>query len=134
MSESAMSATEESGHSSERPPFATARRAWWWILIVTGAVVGLYLGLPQIAGLDETWGRVSEGDPWWLAAALAFEVASYGGYVLLLRGVFGRPGFSLGWRDSYDIAMAGVAATRLFGAAGIGGIALTGWALSRAGL
>ena len=40
----------------------------------------------------------------------------------------------IGWRASYQITMAGVAATRLFAAAGAGGIALTAWALRRSGM
>lgn len=104
-------------------------------LIVAAAIgAALYVGLPQVAGLDETWGRLSEGDPWWLAAALLLEVGSYAGYVLLFRGVFARADPPIGWRDSYDITMAGVAATRLLATAGLGGIALTGWALSRSGM
>ena len=111
-----------------------ARRAWLSILVVATVGAALYVGLPQLAGLDETWGRLSNGDPLWLIAALGFEVASYAGYVVLFRGVFARGGSRLGWRASYDITMAGVAATRLLALAGLGGIALTGWALSRAGM
>jgi putative heme transporter len=38
------------------------------------------------------------------------------------------------WSASYQITMAGLAATRLFAAAGAGGIALTAWALRRSGM
>ena len=48
--------------------------------------------------------------------------------------MFVQPASPLGWTESYDITMAGVAATRLLATAGAGGIALTGWALSRSGL
>ena len=40
----------------------------------------------------------------------------------------------LNWSASYQITMAGLAATRLFSAGGAGGIALTYWALRRAGM
>ena len=40
----------------------------------------------------------------------------------------------LDWRTSYQITLAGLAATRLFAAGGAGGIALTYWALRRAGM
>jgi putative heme transporter len=103
-------------------------------LLVLALAGGLYVGLPRIAGLDETWGRLARGDPWWLAAAAFLEAGSYGGYVVLFRGIFVRPGLSLGWRASYQITMAGVAATRVFAAAGAGGIALTAWAMSRSGM
>jgi uncharacterized protein (TIRG00374 family) len=48
--------------------------------------------------------------------------------------VFVRGQTRLTWRESLQITMAGVAATRLFSAAGAGGIALTAWALRRSGL
>jgi uncharacterized membrane protein YbhN (UPF0104 family) len=54
--------------------------------------------------------------------------------VLLFRGVLVPPGSRIGWRESYEITMAGVAATRLLAMGGVGGIALTGWALDRAGM
>ena len=105
-----------------------------WAVVVLALVGGLYVGLPRIAGLDETWGRLSRGDPWWLAAAALLEAGSYAGYVVLFRGIFVGPGSPLGWRASYQITMAGVAATRIFAAAGAGGIALTAWALSHSGM
>ena len=40
----------------------------------------------------------------------------------------------LTWREAYEINMAGLAATRLFSAGGAGGIALTYWALRKAGM
>ena len=115
-------------------PATAARRAWLSLAVL--AVIGgaLYVGLPEVAGLDDTWSLLSEGDPWWLAAALLFELGSYAAYVGFFRGVFARGPVAIGWRDSYDITMAGVAATRLLATAGLGGIALTGWALARAGM
>jgi uncharacterized membrane protein YbhN (UPF0104 family) len=104
------------------------------LLVAAAAGVGLYVALPQVAGLDDTWGRLSRGDSWWLAAAVALEAASYGGYVILFRGVLVFPGSRIGWRESYLVTMAGVAATRVFAAAGAGGIALTAWVLSRSGV
>jgi uncharacterized protein (TIRG00374 family) len=48
--------------------------------------------------------------------------------------VFVRAGSRIDWRASYQITMAGLAATRLLAAGGAGGIALTAWALRRAGM
>lgn len=94
----------------------------------------LYLLLPRLAGLDNTWRRISEGDPAWLAAAVVFEALSFGSYVVVFRTVFSRQSAPIGWRVSYRITMAGVVATRLLATAGAGGVALTAWALHRTGL
>ena len=67
-----------------------------------------------------------------LAAML--EVCSFIGYVALFRAVFVRGESKIDWRESYQITMAGLAATRLFASAGAGGIALTAWALRRSGM
>ena len=45
-----------------------------------------------------------------------FEVLSFGGYVVLFRTVFVRGDTRIDWRASYQITMAGLAATRLFAA------------------
>ena len=112
----------------------TRRRIVFGVLFVTGTIAVLYLVLPRLAGLDETWRRASQGDRAWLAAALLFECLSFAGYVLLFRAVFARGGAPIGWRISYQITMAGVVATRLLATAGAGGVALTAWALHRTGL
>jgi hypothetical protein len=67
--------------------------------IAAVVVAARCIGLPRIAGLDETWGCLSEGDPWWLGVAVLLEAASYGGHVLLFRGVFVQPGSPIGWRE-----------------------------------
>ena len=99
------------------------------------AIVALYFLLPKIAGLQETWHRIEEGSPLWLAIALLFTVGMFGGYVLVFRGVFARAAEGrVSVRESYQITMAGLAATRLFSAGGAGGIVLTAWALRSAGM
>ena len=103
-------------------------------LLAAAIAVGIYVGVPRIAGLDETWGRISSGDPWWLAAGVGLEACSYVGYIVVFRGVFAGAGSGVDWRASYQITLAGVAATRLFAVAGAGGIALTAWALSHTGI
>jgi uncharacterized protein (TIRG00374 family) len=113
----------------------TRRRALLFGLFVLAAIAFLYYGLPKLAGLGKTWKRLGEGDPIWLVVALVLECLSYAGYVILFRTVFVRGDKEhIGWRASYQITMAGVAATRLFAAAGAGGIALTAWALRRSGM
>ena len=102
------------------------------LLLGAGAVAAvsvLYLLIPRLAGLDDTWGRLRDGDPAWIALAVVMELVSFAGYAALLRLVAG-----IGRRASWSITLAGVAATRLFAAAGAGGIALTAWALRRRGM
>ena len=119
----------------EAPKIAVTRRqALAFGLFVVSAVAFLYFVLPQVAGLSETWDRLETGNPWWLASALLFRVGSYAGYMWLFETVCVRGHARIGWRASYEITMAGIAATRLFAAAGAGGIALTAWALRRAGM
>ena len=98
------------------------------------AIGFLYFVLPRLAGLRETWNRIDSGEPGWLAVAAGFEVLSFGGYIVLFRTVFVRGSSRIDWRESYQITMAGLAATRLLAAGGAGGVALTAWALKRSGM
>jgi len=104
------------------------------LLIAAGVAVGLYLVLPALAGLDETWRLLARGDARWLGLALVLELGSYAGYVVLFNGVFASRAHGIGLRRSCEITLAGVAATRLLAAAGAGGVALTAWALRRSGM
>lgn len=112
----------------------TRRQGVFFGLFVLSAVAFLYFVLPKLAGLKDTWSRLDDGEPGWLIAAVALECLSFLGYVWLFRTVFVRGKTRIGWRESYQITMAGLAATRLFAAAGAGGIALTAWALRRSGM
>ncbi|HTB49333.1 MAG TPA: lysylphosphatidylglycerol synthase domain-containing protein, partial [Solirubrobacteraceae bacterium] len=112
----------------------TRRSAIAFAIFVLSAVAFLYFVLPKLAGFSSTAHRIERGDTWWIAIGVVFEICSFGGYVVLFRAVFVRPPSPIGWRESYQITMAGLAATRLFAAAGAGGIALTAWALRRSGM
>src|SRR5436305_6310738 len=112
----------------------TRRRLLISGLFVVSTVAFLYLVLPKLLGLQETWNRITQGKVWWLALGLLLEVCSFGGYIALFRAVFVRGESQIGWRESYEITMSGLAATRLFAAGGAGGIALTAWALRRSGM
>ena len=123
------------GDTGEMPRVRLTRgRLFASVLFVVSAVAFLYLVLPKIVGLHTTWNRLQQGNVWWLAVALVLEVISFLGYVALFRAVFVHKTARIGWRASYEITMAGLAATRLFAAAGAGGIALTAWALRRSGM
>jgi uncharacterized protein (TIRG00374 family) len=116
------------------------RRMLAYGLVVLVILVALYLVLPELAGLDDALRRIEDADPVWMAVALGFNLLSFAAYIALFRGIVGGLGTPPGvrerldWRTSYQITLAGLAATRLFSAGGAGGIALTYWALRRAGM
>jgi len=126
---------EEHDDDEEMPRVQMTRRRFvLGCVLIIGVVALLYYGLPRLAGIDETWRRIEKGDPWWLALAALFSVLSFGGYVVLFRYVYVEGGARIGLRESYEITMASLAATRVFAAGGAGGIALTAWAMRRAGM
>jgi putative heme transporter len=104
------------------------------LVFVFGIVAFLYFGLPKLVGFGASIKRLQEGNGWWLGGAALLELCSFCGYVALFRAVFVHRSSRIGWNASYQITMAGLAATRLFAAAGAGGIALTAWALRRSGM
>jgi putative heme transporter len=104
------------------------------VVFVASVLAFLYFVLPKLLGLHETWNRIQHGNGWWFALAFLLEICSFFGYVALFRGVFIRGRSRIGWTESYQITMASLAATRLFAAAGAGGIALTAWAVRRSGM
>ena len=104
------------------------------LVFVASALAFLYFVLPKLLGLHETWNRIQHGNGWWFGLAFVLEICSFFGYVALFRGVFVRGKSRIDWAESYQITMASLAATRLFAAAGAGGIALTAWAVRRSGM
>ncbi len=112
----------------------TRDRALLLGLFVVSAIAFLYFVLPQLSGVKNTWDRLDQGDPWWIAIALAFQIAAMASYVLLFQGTQVPPSSPITYRESYLITMAGLAATRLFAAGGAGGVALTAWALRQSGM
>lgn len=104
-------------------------------VVGVAAVAGfIQFALPQLSALGPTLHRLRAGDPKWLALGVVLEALSLGGYIALFRTVFSCHGVRIGWAASYQITMAGVVATKLFAAAGAGGVALTVWALRASGL
>jgi uncharacterized protein (TIRG00374 family) len=96
-------------------------------------IAGLYFLLPQLAGLEDTWHRIGDGSPRWIVLAFLLTFGMFAGYVAMFRGVFGEVE-RIGWRESYLITMAGLAASRIFAAGGAGGLVLQAWALRQAGM
>jgi uncharacterized membrane protein YbhN (UPF0104 family) len=128
-------ASEEASSDEQMPRVPVTRRsALAFGIFVLSAVAFLYFVLPKLTGFSSTAHRIESGDTWWIAIGVLLEICSFAGYVVLFRAVFVRPPSPIGWSESYQITMAGLAATRLFAAAGAGGIALTAWALRRSGM
>jgi putative heme transporter len=129
------SRTAEARSTEEMPRVRlTRRQAVALVLFALSSVAFLYFALPKLAGLGATVHRIERGDGWWIAMGVLLEIFSFAGYVVLFQSVFVREPGPIGWRESYEITMAGLAATRLFATAGAGGVALTAWALRRSGM
>jgi uncharacterized membrane protein YbhN (UPF0104 family) len=121
--------------AEEMPRIQFSRRGVLLLALFVGSCLAfLYLVLPKIIGLKDTWHRIAHGNAWWLALGALLEVCSFVSYVFLFRGVFVRERSRIDLRVSYEITLAGLAATRLFASAGAGGVALTAWALRRSGM
>ena len=115
------------------------RKLFSGLLLILLLVAAIYLLFPKVVGIDDAMARFDEATWYWVVIAVGFNVVAFGAYVALFRGVLGgvdleRVKRRLDWRASYQITMAGLAATRIFSAAGAGGIVLTYWALKKAGL
>jgi uncharacterized protein (TIRG00374 family) len=115
------------------------RRLTFGVLLFLALVAGIYVLVPRIVGLDNELERLHDASWYWIAIAIAFNIAAFAAYVVLFRGILGGRTSSkvrerLDTRASYQITMAGLAATRIFSAAGAGGIVLTYWALRKAGM
>ena len=122
-------------HGDEMPRvIVTRQRALLFVAFVLASLAFLYFVLPQLGGFQHTWNRLKGGNSWWIAIAVVTEVLSIASYIAIFQGVAVPSGSRITWRESYEITMAGLAATRLFAAGGAGGVALTAWALRRSGM
>jgi uncharacterized protein (TIRG00374 family) len=115
------------------------RRIAGLVAAVVLLVIAIYVVLPKVVGLNDVVGRLSDATWYWVVIAAAFNALSFGAYSVLFRGVLGGRDEDLvhrrlDLRASYQITMAGFVATTLFSAGGAGGIALTYWALRKAGM
>ena len=109
------------------------------LALVVLLIVAIYVLFPKIVGADEAVNNLDDAVWYWVVIAIGFNVVAFGAYVALFRGVLGGTRDDevhrrLDLRASYQITMAGLAATRIFSAAGVGGLVLTYWALRKAGM
>jgi uncharacterized protein (TIRG00374 family) len=125
--------TADNGGPAGLPVFSTKRLLQTAVVVVV-LLVGIYFLFPKLVGLGDALGKLDDADPLWIGIAIAFSVASYATYIALFKAVVGGEDLRLTWSETYEINMAGVAATLLFSAGGAGGVALTYWALRKAGM
>jgi uncharacterized protein (TIRG00374 family) len=122
------------GNGAFELPLFTPRRVVQTILVVLIVLVGIYFLFPRLVGLGDALSKLDDANAAWIAVAIGFELAAIATYIALFKAVVGGDALRLSWGETYDINLAGVAATRIFSAAGAGGIALTYWALRKAGM
>ena len=123
----------------------TGHRVVAWATIVSGWVT--FLWLPPLFGTGDapSWATALGLGAWLLVLATTTEIVRIGRERAVERRRAREEEERLRTRDdevhrrldlraSYQITMAGLAATRIFSAAGAGGIVLTYWALRKAGM
>ncbi|HET7510683.1 MAG TPA: hypothetical protein VFJ65_10590, partial [Solirubrobacterales bacterium] len=128
---------EDSANGNNRfaeMPIFTTRRIVQTVVLVLVLLGAIYFLFPKLVGLGNALSRLDEADPLWIGIAIAINVAAYATYIALFKAVVGGDALRLSWIETYEINMAGVAATLLFSAGGAGGVALTYWALRKAGM
>ncbi len=115
-------------------PIFTVRRLLQTLVVVIALLVVIYFLVPKLVGLSGALSKLDDADPLWIGIAIGFNVLAYATYIALFKAVVGGDALRLTWMETYEINMAGVAATLIFSAGGAGGIALTYWALRKAGM
>jgi uncharacterized protein (TIRG00374 family) len=123
----------KSGGGLDLPVFSTKRLLQTGVVVVA-LLVGIYFLFPKLVGVGDGISKLDDADPVWIGIAIVFSIASYATYIALFKAVVGGDALKLSWGETYEINMAGVAATLLFSAGGAGGVALTYWALRKAGM
>lgn len=121
------------GATAELPIFTTRRLIQTTVLVFV-LLVGIYFLFPKLVGLGNALAKLGDANPIWIGVAIAFNLLAFGTYIALFKAVVGGDALRLTWLETYEINMAGLAATLLFSAAGAGGIVLTFWALLKAGM
>jgi uncharacterized protein (TIRG00374 family) len=118
---------------------ADRRKLLGGVAVVLLIVIGIYVVFPKLVGLDDAVRKLDDAVWYWIVIAVGINVLAFVAYVALFRGVVRGTREDpvqrrLDFKASYQITMAGLAATRIFSAAGAGGIVLTYWALRKAGM
>jgi uncharacterized membrane protein YbhN (UPF0104 family) len=104
----------------------TLRNSIISLAVFFAIVSGLLLGVP---GLRSAGDRISDAKLIWIAAAVALELLSCIGYVVLFDLIFGRLGRSLSSR----LSLSELAVNSVVSVSGLAGIALGAWVLRSRG-
>jgi uncharacterized protein (TIRG00374 family) len=115
------------------------RRILTLFIAVALMIVAIYVVFPKVVGLNGTFDKFDEAKWYWILVAFCLPVLYYSSYAVLVRSVFGERGPDdirrrIDMRASAQITLAALAASALFSAGGAGGMALTYWALRKAGM
>jgi uncharacterized protein (TIRG00374 family) len=133
---------EEDSEDMERRSAAllNPRRIVTLALAVILLLIAVYAIFPRVVGVSGAFDRLDEATWYWIVAAVGFLGLAFISYTTLFRGVLAGRDPDDPVRERLDtgvawqITLAGLAATVLFSAAGAGGVALTYWALRKAGM
>ncbi|HEX8854272.1 MAG TPA: YbhN family protein [Thermoleophilaceae bacterium] len=115
------------------------RRIVGLLLAFVLLIVAIYVLLPKVAGVGGALHRLGNPKWGWIVVALAFTVCAFLAYGACFRELMTTRARRqivqrLQFGPTYEITVAAFGATALFSAGGAGGIALTYWALRRAGM
>ena len=113
---------------------ALARRAAVPAAVAAAAAATLVVAGGPLHAFAHALRRALDADPRWVIGGAIFELLSFAGYVALFWMVGSRATGRLGLSESTQVTLGGAAATRLLPTAGVGGAAMTLWALRKAGL
>src|SRR5436190_11576801 len=104
----------EADEAGEPAFFADPKRVAQTFVVVLLLVAAIYILLPRVVGIQDSLAKLGDATPAWIVVAVLFNVAAFFSYVALFRGVVGERVVHLEWNESYQITLAGLAATRLF--------------------
>jgi uncharacterized membrane protein YbhN (UPF0104 family) len=113
---------------------ALARRAAVPAALAAAAAGAIVIAGGPLQAFAHALRRAVDADPRWVIGGAVFELLSFVGYVALFWMVGSRATKRLGLGESTQVTLGGAAATRLLPTAGVGGAAMTLWALRRSGL
>jgi putative heme transporter len=133
---------QDAGNIEERGAllFGNKRRLATLVLAVALMIVAIYFIFPKVVGVTNAFDRLDDATWYWVVGAMGFNAASFVAYTALFQGVLsGRDENDevhrrIDLAAAFQITMAGFVATIVFSAAGAGGVALTYWALRKAGM